>query len=88
MSQAKKVWDHLLKHGSITARKMAERPFYINAPHSVIRDLREKYGASMILDEWITKTRKEYNGKGKEEKITIRYKKYFLNKVEDLGCTI
>ena len=66
MSQAKKVWEHLLKHGS----------------------LREKYGVNMILDEWITKTRKEYNGKGKEEKVTIRYKKYFLNKLEDLGCTI
>ena len=49
MSQAKKVWEHLLKHGSITARKMAERPFYINAPHGIIRDLREKYGANMIL---------------------------------------
>ena len=71
-----------MKHGSITARKMAERPFFINAPHSIIRDLREKYGANMILDEWITKTRKEYDGEGKEVKVTARYKKYFLTKME------
>ena len=82
MSQAEKVWEHLLKCGFITTRKMAVHPFYINAPHSVIRDLRKKYGAEMILDEWIKKTRKEYNGNGKEEKVTIRFKKYFLAKIE------
>jgi hypothetical protein len=82
MSQAKKVWEYLLKCGFITARKMAVHPFYINAPHSVIRDLRKKYGAEMILDEWVTKTRKVYYGNGKEEKVTIRFKKYFLAKME------
>ena len=82
MSQAKKVWEHLLEYGFITARRMAVHPFYINAPHSVIRDLRKKYGAEMILDEWIKKTRKEFNGNGKEEKVTIRFKKYFLAKME------
>lgn len=88
MSQTQKVWNHLLKCKFITVRKMSVKPFYINAPHAVIRDLRKKYGANMILDEWVTKTRKVYNGKGKEERVTLRFKKYFLNKMEDFGCTI
>ena len=43
MSQAEKVWAHLLKCKFITVRKMTVKPFYINAPHGVIRDLRKKY---------------------------------------------
>lgn len=84
-TQQTKVWEHLQKNGYITGRQMAEAPFYINASHAVIRDLRAKYGADTILDEWITKTRKEYDGNGKEHKVTIRYKKYFLSKMEGLG---
>ena len=64
------------------------RTLCISAPHSVIRDIRDseylkkKYGIEDILDEWRTSTRKEYNGEGKEVKITARYKAYFVKKLE------
>ena len=64
------------------------RTLCISAPHSVIRDIRDseylkkKYGIEDILDEWRTSTRKEYNGEGKEVKVTARYKTYFVKKLE------
>ena len=64
------------------------RTLWISAPHAVIRDIRDsellkkKYGIEDITDEWRTKTRIEYNGQGKECKVTTRCKAYFLKKME------
>lgn len=64
------------------------RTLCISAPHSVIRDIRDseylkkKYGIESITDEWRTSMRKEYDGEGKEVKVTVRYKQYFLKKLE------
>ena len=64
------------------------RTLCISAPHAVIRDIRDseylkkKYGIEDITDEWRTHTRKEYNGKGNEIKVTARYKAYFVKKLE------
>ena len=80
-SQNKKVWDYLQKHNKITAYEMFDK-FNICHPPSRIRDLRRKYGYDTISDRWITKTRKEYDGEGKEQKVTVRYKEYFLQKME------
>jgi hypothetical protein len=44
--------------------------------------LKTKYGIEDITDEWRTTYRKEYNSKGKEVKVTIKYKQYFLKKLE------
>jgi hypothetical protein len=60
----------------------------ISCPYSVVRDIRDsaklkkKYGIEDITDEWRTKTRIEYNGQGKEYKVTTRYKAYFVKKLE------
>ena len=66
------------------------RTLCISCPYSVIRDIRDseylkkKYGIEDITDEWRTKTRTEYNGEGKEYKVTTRCKAYFLKKMEGL----
>ena len=44
--------------------------------------MKKKYGIEDLLDEWRTSTRKEYDGEGKEVKITARYKAYFVKKLE------
>ena len=89
MSQAERVINFLKirdKEGA-SALDMS-RTLCISAPHAVIRDIRDseylkkKYGIEDILDEWRTSTRKEYDGKGKEVKITARYKAYFVKKLE------
>ncbi len=77
MTQQDRVLKYMQKNGSITSLEMFDK-FYIVAPHGIIRDLRKKY---TILDEWVTKTRKEYDGEGKEKKVTIKYKRYFLDKL-------
>lgn len=80
MTQSDKVWKHLNKYGTITSLEMFTN-YYICCPHAIIRYLRKIYGNDSIKDTWIQKTRKEYNAKGKEETVTVRYKKYFLDKV-------
>lgn len=80
-TQNKKVWDYLQEHESITNYEMFEKFNICHAP-ARIRDLRKLYGYNTILDRWITKTRKEYDGEGKEQKVTVRYKEYFLAKME------
>ena len=81
MNRNERVWQYLNDRGSITNYEIQNR-FYSTCPHSIIRDLRKKYGYETISDRWITKMRKEYNGEGKEIKVTMRYKEYFLKKME------
>lgn len=73
------VLNHLETKGKITTRQMEVHPFYINCPYRIIDDLRDRYGLS-ILDEYITKTKKVSIG-GKVQKVTDRYKKYYLEKM-------
>ena len=89
MSQQERVINYLKIKGDegISSLDISQR-LYISAPHSVIRDIRKndmlktKYGIEDITDEWRTTYRKEYNDKGKEVKVTIKYKQYFLKKME------
>ena len=91
MSQQERVINYLKIKGDegISSLDISQR-LYISAPHSVIRDIRDseylkkKYGIEDIIDEWRTSTRKEYDGEGKEVKITARYKAYFVKKMEGL----
>lgn len=76
MSYGDKVWKHLLRHGSITSKKI-EKITGTVCPHDVIRKIRKKYGADTISDTWIFKTKTVFKN-GKKYKVTERYKKYFL----------
>ena len=78
------VLNHLQSKGDITTREMEVRPFYINCPYRIIDDLRDRYGIS-ILDEYITKT-KRVKIDGKFQKVTDRYKRYFLEKLDGLSA--
>lgn len=89
MSQAERVVNFLKIRDKEGASALdISRTLCISAPHAVIRDIRDseylkkKYGIEDILDEWRTSTRKEYDGEGKEIKVTIKYKQYFLKKLE------
>ena len=76
MNKVEEVEKLLIKYGSITSLEIMQKVFSM-CPHSIIRDLRGKYGADAISDEWQKTTRiKGYTDKGKELKETIRYKKY------------
>lgn len=89
MSQQERVINYLKIKGDegISTLDMSQR-LYISSPHAVIRDIRKnymlktKYGIEDITDEWRTTYRKEYNSKGEEVKVTIKYKQYFLKKLE------
>lgn len=89
MSQAERVINFLKIRDKEGASALdISRTLCISAPHSVVRDIRDsaklkkKYGIEDITDEWRTKTRIEYNGQGKEYKVTTRYKAYFVKKLE------
>ncbi|MCM1339405.1 MAG: helix-turn-helix domain-containing protein [Muribaculaceae bacterium] len=82
MTQHRKVWNHLLKHGSITSLEMFNK-YFICCPHAIIRDLRKKYPDS-IKDIWVDRTRIERDENGKERKVSIRYKMYFLQQTEKM----
>ncbi|MCM1338768.1 MAG: helix-turn-helix domain-containing protein [Muribaculaceae bacterium] len=81
MTQEKRVLEHLQKHGSITTLEMFNK-FCICCPHSIIRNIRNKFGYDYIADLWITKKRKEQTEQGKERTVSTRYKQYFLKKFE------
>jgi hypothetical protein len=93
MSQTERVINFLKIRDKEGASALdISRTLYISAPHAVIRDIRDsaylkkKYGIEDILDEWRTSTRKEYNGEGKTETHTVRYKAYFVKKLEGGLC--
>jgi hypothetical protein len=80
MSYGDRVWAHLQKYGSITAKGI-ENITGTTCPHGVIRDIRKKYGYDIITFVDRLKTKKVIEN-GKEIKITKRYREYFLNKCE------
>lgn len=79
MSYGEKVWAHLQKHGSITSKGIEQLTGTV-CPHSVIRDIRKKYGYDILTYEDKTKVKKIIEN-GKEVKQTIRYREWFLNKL-------
>lgn len=83
MSQQRKVWLHLLKHGSITSLEMFNK-YFICCPHAIIRDLR-KLHPEIIKDMWVDRTRIELDDQGKNKKVSVRYKMYFLNENKTLN---
>ena len=83
-TQNKKVWKLLHKLEYITVLFIARKHNIYHLP-SRIRDLREKYGYSAILDRWISETEIFKDAQGKERKITKRHKQYFLNKMSGVA---
>jgi len=83
-SKTARVLNHLKTKGDITTREMEIKPFWLNCPYRTIDNLRDIYGIS-ILDEYITKT-KRVKIDGKFQKVTDRYKRYFLEKLDGLSA--
>lgn len=88
MTQEERVINFLFLRGKEGASMVDIcRTLFISAPHAVIRDIRKneklqkRFGIESITSEWRTTIRKEYNSKGEEITIPIRYKQYFLNKM-------
>lgn len=80
-TQNKKVWEYLNKHGSITSYDMFDK-FNICRASARIFDLRKQYGKDSIISKRESKMRKEYDGEGKEYKVSVNYVRYFLSKFE------
>lgn len=80
MSYGDKVWKFLLKNGSITAKGIEDLTGTVCA-HSVIREIRKKYGYDCLgFNDKIKKRKVIENGKIKTE--TKRYREWFLTKLE------
>lgn len=80
MSYGDKVWAHLQQHGSITAKGIEELTG-TTCSHSVIRDIRKKYGDDILTFEDKKKIKKVIED-GKEKKQTIQYRVWFLKKFQ------
>lgn len=78
MSYADKCWGYLQKYGFITAWAIHTLT-KTTAPHSVIRDIRKKYGEDILSFKDIKKTR-TYTENGKEKRETKTYRIWYLNK--------
>lgn len=74
MNKQAEVEKYLRKYGEITSLEIMQM-FYSTCPHSIIRDLRTKYGYDSITDEWQSKTN-IIEQDGKKIKQTIKWKKY------------
>jgi hypothetical protein len=74
---------YLQKHGEIT-NKGIEQLTGTTCPHDIIRKIRNKYGAGIILHEDIWK-KKKVKIDGKEVNHSCWFRRYFLNKMEGLG---
>lgn len=80
MSYGDKVWAHLQKHGSITAKGI-EDITGTTCPHGVIRDIRKKYGYDCLTYEDKKKKRKVVEN-GKIVTQSIWYREWFLKGFE------
>lgn len=81
MTQQERVLNYLKQNGSITSLEMFDN-FFICCPQSVIRDLRKTLGYDVITDIWERKKRVECKSDGTEKVKTVKYKRYFLKKLE------
>lgn len=82
MSYGEKVWRYLLQHGSITAKGITDLT-NTTCPHSVIRDIRKKYGEDILTFEDKKKKRRTVEN-GKVVTQTICYREWFLKKIEGI----
>lgn len=57
------------------------RPIFTTCPHSLIREIRDEFGADFIQDKDVKFFRAFYKN-GKMHKVSDVYKRYFLNKME------
>lgn len=83
-TQQERVLNYLKQNGSITSLEMFNN-FFICSPQSVIRNLRKSLGYDAITDIWEHKKRVECKSDGTEKTKTIKYKRYFLNKLEGIA---
>ena len=84
MSYGDKVWKHLQKHGSITAKGI-EDITGTTCPHDVIRQIRRKYGYDILTFEDKKKTKKVVED-GKQRTVTIQYREWFLKNARVFRC--
>lgn len=80
-TQKERVLNYLKQNSSITSLEMFHK-FFICSPQSVIRNLRKSLGYDVITDIWEHKKRVECKSDGTEKTKTIKYKRYFLKKLE------
>lgn len=76
MNKIERVEQYLRDYGSVTSLEIFQL-VYSMCPHTIIRDLREKYGYAAIEDEWQENTHIYFDEKGKMKRKKIRYKRYF-----------
>lgn len=75
MQKIRRIEQYLKDYGSITSLQIMQL-VYSMCPHTIIRDLRKKYGVNSITDVWQEKTNFSFDEQGKIKKQTVRYKKY------------
>ena len=59
-------------------------PIFTTCPHSLIREIRDEFGADFIKDIDVKFYRRFFKN-GKEHKISDVYKRYFLDKMAIVG---
>lgn len=79
-TKAQLVWNKLKQQGEITSIEIIDIT-NTTCPHGIIRQLRKRYGYAYISDEWQQKTKKVIGENGKTQKVTVRYKRYFLDEL-------
>lgn len=60
------------------------RPIFTTCPHSLIREIRDEFGADFIEDMDVKFYRAFYKN-GKVHKVSDTYKRYFLKKLEGIN---
>jgi len=80
MSYGDRVWAHLQKYGSVTSKGIEDITGTV-CPHSVIRDIRKKYGYDCLTFEK-RKSVKKIVEDGKVIKKPFYYYEWFLKKLE------
>jgi hypothetical protein len=68
------IWD---EHGN------TYKPIFTTCPHSLIREIRDEFGADFIKDMDVKFYRQFYKN-GKMHKVSDVYKRYFLEKLEGI----
>lgn len=79
MSYREIVWEYLKKNGPVTSKKIEQLTGTV-CSHSVIRDIRKKYGYDILGFEDIRKVKKVVVD-GREIRQSKVYRKWFLQKL-------
>lgn len=81
MSYTDTCWEYIKQHGFITAWAIHTLT-KTTCPHSVIRDIRKKFGYDILTHKDVKKTR-TYTENGKEKKETKTYRIWYLAKEQE-----